>query len=184
MNDQAHRVRTGLLAIQAGVLLSLAGCTEAPRAVPPAVAPAVAPVADHNVASPPETASPATPAVADAATTESPAVQFIRMLDRDGDGRVSREEHAIRTTGTFDSMDGDHDGKVTVTEMDALRSQLQGEDRTPTADEIAKVDKDRDGMLSSDEHTLATRVEFDRADIDHDGFLTLAELEASEAGAQ
>ncbi|MET0269552.1 MAG: EF-hand domain-containing protein, partial [Sphingomonas sp.] len=42
-------------------------------------------------------------------------------LDADGDGRVSFEEYAVKTTGKFDKADADRSGTLTATEFATTR---------------------------------------------------------------
>lgn len=110
--------------------------------------------------------------------------QLLQMLDTDGDGRISRDEHLSRVHGMFDRMDADHDGLVTVEEMDAVRNELHGQGRTSSQVELSKVDTDGDNKLSQEEHSKSTQVEFERMDGDHDGYLTVTELETAAAAGR
>lgn len=112
---------------------------------------------------------------------ESPIARLLRQLDLNRDGRVSREEHANVSRQMFHAMDADHNGEVTADEMDTIRQDLYGADRTAAAREIAQVDSNHDSMLSQEEHAASTAVIFDQIDRDHDGFLTLEELKAADA---
>jgi Ca2+-binding EF-hand superfamily protein len=162
------------MAVSLASLLALSGCSNpAPpqRAVADA---ATTPSAAAATVAPPRAASTG------AAAVESALARLLRQLDRNGDGRVSRGEHADVARQMFDAMDADHDGKVTVAEMDAIRRDLYGPDRTAAARELAQVDDNHDGVLSAEEHAAATGVTFDQIDTDHDGFLTRAELQAAE----
>jgi RND family efflux transporter MFP subunit len=46
-------------------------------------------------------------------------------LDRDGDGKVSREEAPPQMQGFFDTIDADHDGSISPEELSAARSRMQ-----------------------------------------------------------
>lgn len=154
------------------LLLALTACS---NPVPPRRAAADTAAAVATTAVTPQHAAPR-----DVAPAESAFARLLRQLDRNGDGRVSRAEHADGARQMFDAMDADHDGKVTAAEMDAIRRDLYGPDRTDTAGEMAAVDINHDGVLSAQEHAEATGVTFDLIDADHDSFLTGAELQAAE----
>jgi Ca2+-binding EF-hand superfamily protein len=46
-----------------------------------------------------------------------------RLMDANGDGRLSRAEYAAGSRSRFAAMDGDHDGLVTAAEMDTHHAQ-------------------------------------------------------------
>lgn len=52
-----------------------------------------------------------------------------RMLDANGDGKISRDEFIAGTLRRFDMMDADHDGKLTKAErqtaMEAMRARME-----------------------------------------------------------
>jgi hypothetical protein len=108
----------------------------------------------------------------------------IRRLDKDGDGKLSRDEHAAGARQMFDAMDGNHDGKVTAAEMDAAMAKQK--DRRPSrsmkargtsgAERIKLLDRDGDGVVTSEEDAQAAKAMFDQMDSDKDGFLNSAEL--------
>ncbi len=159
------------------VAIATAGCAR-PAAAPEggsASAPTGGPAAATARSSP-------APATEPSATAETPLARLLRQLDRDDDGRVSRDEQAGAARQTFQAMDADHDGQVTATEMDAVRRDLYGTGRTATA--IAQVDTDHDGRISAAEHAAATGAGFEQIDMDRDGFLTLQDLETAEAAAR
>lgn len=57
-----------------------------------------------------------------ASADEGDTAETIRMLDRDGDGRVSAAEYTAspgKTRGEFDRIDRNADGYATAAEMDA-----------------------------------------------------------------
>ena len=147
----------------------------------------------QDEAAAPPAASESTPSAASAGTgqeiapsSQTPQLsqieQLLQMLDADGDGRISRDEHLSRVHRMFDRMDSDRDGYVSVEEMDVVRGELHGEGRTPSQTELSKVDSDGDNKLSQEEHSKSTRVEFERMDRDHDGYLTVSELETAQSG--
>jgi Ca2+-binding EF-hand superfamily protein len=116
----------------------------------------------------------------------------IHRLDTDGDGRLSRAEHAAAARKMFEGMDGDHDGKVTADEMQATLAHTKG--RRPSrsmkaanltaADKIKLSDANHDGVLTIEEHLAAATTNFDRMDGDKDGLLSSTELAAGHAKIQ
>jgi Ca2+-binding EF-hand superfamily protein len=120
----------------------------------------------------------AQPVVAAAAT------QF-KAMDTNGDGNVTREEHAAAARCLFDRMDANHDGKVTATEMDAAHRASAGGDagknELSAADKIKVVDQDHDGTLTAAEHAYGSRSMFEKMDTNHDGTLTPDEMAAGHA---
>ena len=75
-------------------------------------------------------------------------------------------------------MDVDGNGSVTASEMDAAQAKLHGDARMTSVDKIKAVDSNSDGMLTPDEHVAASRSMFDKMDVDHDGSVTEAEMQA------
>jgi Ca2+-binding EF-hand superfamily protein len=104
-----------------------------------------------------------------------------KSMDTDGDGRVSRAEHAAGATLMFNSMDANHDGMVTADEMDAANS-LKGKkvDRSAktSAEKIRMIDQNGDGQLTAAEHTAGSAAMFDKMDTNGDGYLSESELAA------
>ena len=141
--------------------LALVGCTAEPPAAEPAT-----PVAQSEPAAAAE--APVLPA------TDDP----FAMMDADGDGTISPDEHAERAAGMFATMDGDKDGFVTAAEMDDAQAILHGDTRMSSADKIKAIDGDGDGVLSVDEHAAGSKTMFGTMDADHDGRLTAAEIQA------
>ena len=154
-------------------IVVLAGCSKSTPQTTGAADDIVDAKASRKVVAAPRTVS--------TVSVESPIARLMRQLDLDRDGRVSREEHANVSLQMFHAMDADHNGEVTAAEMDIIRRDLYGADRTAAAREIAQVDINHDGMLSQEEHAASTAVIFDQIDRDHDGFLTLDELKAADA---
>lgn len=97
---------------------------------------------------------------------EDPAAAFAR-LDRDHDGRLTREEWT-GPTDDFDRLDHNHDGKVARDEflnLDRDKSRLEGLFR--------RLDKNRDGRIARAEWGSD---KFDRLDANHDSYVTRDEF--------
>ena len=105
----------------------------------------------------------------------------MEMMDTNGDGQLSREEHAAGARKMFETMDGDKDGKVTATEMTAAYAQISGKDmkqmkgHMSAAEKIKVVDTNGDGVLTATEHASGAEMMFDKMDTSKDGTLTKAE---------
>jgi Ca2+-binding EF-hand superfamily protein len=105
-----------------------------------------------------------------------------KMMDTNGDGKISADEHAAGAKKMFEMMDADKDGKVTADEMTAAHEKITGKKPGATemsaADKIKVMDKNGDGVLSADEHAAGAKMMFDAMDADKDGFITPAEMAA------
>jgi Ca2+-binding EF-hand superfamily protein len=122
---------------------------------------------------------------------------FLRYLDANNDGKVTRDEFA-KLTQLFDALDTDHDGFLTSEELgrfnQAMNPNRQGQgqaggrpgggDRGPGGDRPNRpqmnfddLDKDKDGKISKSEWQGPPQF-FDRMDANHDGFIDKQEWEA------
>ncbi len=110
--------------------------------------------------------------------------EFMKM-DTNKDGKVSADEHAAGAKQMFDTMDGNKDGKVTATEMQTAHQRVTGRKAKKSdmtaAEKIKVVDKDRDGVLTAEEHAVGSRAMFDKMDTNKDGLLSKDELAAGHA---
>ncbi len=160
------------------VMALLAGCSS--NEGPPN------PVGTDSAARPASTAIKPTTSVAPPAPRQDGSIDVpawqaaLRIMDGDGDGRVSVVEHAAAAARMFSTMDRNGDGQVTVDEMAATRSTLP-DARGDTERALRRVDTNADGRLDTSEHAAATRVEFDRVDANHDGYMDASELQAADS---
>jgi Ca2+-binding EF-hand superfamily protein len=61
-----------------------------------------------------------------AAPGELGSMEKIRVIDANGDGQLSEEEHAAGSQKMFDAMDTDKDGFLTAAEMSAGHAKMLG----------------------------------------------------------
>ncbi len=124
---------------------------------------------------------------------------MMSMMDSDGDGAVSAQEHAAHTKMMFDRMDTNHDGKITAAEMSAGQGAghemmmggnagMHRPDGMPgmgppmsTADRIKKMDSNGDGKVSAAEHAAGAQATFNEVDTNKDGNLSRSEMAAHRA---
>lgn len=118
-------------------------------------------------------------------TEEHSADAMFKSMDTDGDGRVSRAEHAAGAKKMFDEMDANHDGSVTAAEMTAcheMKGDKPAKDAMSSADKIKVMDTNGDGQLSKAEHDAGADAMFTKMDTDGDGFLSASECKAGHDG--
>lgn len=118
----------------------------------------------------------ALPAVFGGADSE----KHFKMMDANGDGKISRAEHATASKHMFAQCDRNHDGIVTAAEMDATMA-AQGEklakDDKNSAEKIAMIDQNADGQLTAAEHEAGAEKLFAKMDKNADGALSKAECD-------
>jgi hypothetical protein len=106
-------------------------------------------------------------------------------MDTNGDGKVSRQEHAAGARKMFEVMDADGDGTVTAAEMDAAKPRITGRQPAPgeltSAEKIKVVDQDQNGALTRAEHAAASRNMFEKMDVNRDESLSAEEMAAGHA---
>lgn len=115
----------------------------------------------------------------------------MKMMDANGDGKVTAAEHTAGAQKMFTKMDSDGDGLVTAAEMDAAHPMMKHKDAhssdakmhgdkmgkmMSSTDKIAKLDTNKDGKLSAAEHAAGAKQMFSKMDKDSDGSLTAQEL--------
>ena len=117
-----------------------------------------------------------------AQTDEHSADAMFKSMDANGDGKVSRAEHAASAQKMFADADANHDGKVTLAEMEAHHAKMNADmpmKGEMSAAEMKKMcDQNGDGQVSEAEHTAHADKMFSKMDTDSDGFLTSSECSA------
>ena len=106
------------------------------------------------------------------------ADQHFKKMDTNGDGKISRAEHAAGAKQMFTECDANKDGVVTAAEMDAamaLRGENPGKTDKTSAEKIQVIDQNGDGKLTLAEHEAGTEKMFAQMDKDGDGFLSKEE---------
>jgi Ca2+-binding EF-hand superfamily protein len=111
--------------------------------------------------------------------------KHMSKMDANGDGQVSREEHARGAQEMFVAMDADKDGSVTASEMEASHGRNTGtkpvKAEKSASEKIKAIDHDDDGKLTAAEHRAGAAKMFEEMDKDSDGVLTKEELAAGHA---
>jgi Ca2+-binding EF-hand superfamily protein len=110
-------------------------------------------------------------------------VTRLMVLDRNGDGVLTKDEVPERMQGMFDRIDTNHDGKLTQDEIKASASAQHGPNGRaqrggePTSrDPLLKaLDTNQDGVISADE-IAAAPTSLKTLDKDGDGTITQAEV--------
>ena len=90
---------------------------------------------------------------------------FLKKMDKDNDGRVSKEEYISKYTDKFDRLDANKDGYIDKDEAVAKMKKMGI---------IKRMDKDNDLKVSKEEFQGADE-EFNRLDADKDGYITKGE---------
>ncbi|MEO7814967.1 MAG: hypothetical protein ABIR87_05935 [Sphingomicrobium sp.] len=114
--------------------------------------------------------------------------QEFGKMDADKNGKVSRAEiesydRAVavgnaraRAQATFVQLDVDRNGQVSQAEFMKLVTGTPPADGRPL---LAKLDSNKDGMISLIEHRAGKLSYFDQIDTDKDGVVTVAEMKAA-----
>ena len=114
-----------------------------------------------------------------------------KLMDTNGDGKVSREEHAAAAQAMFGKMDANSDGIVTADEMTAMHHEKKSSklkfwqkkdkhDEMSSSEKISIIDTNGDGKISRAEHEAGSAKMFTKMDANDDGVLSKEECEAGE----
>ena len=108
------------------------------------------------------------------------ADKHFKMMDANGDGKITRAEHAAGAKKMFAQCDANKDGIVTATEMDAAmaaQGEKPGAGDKSSAEKIKVIDQNGDGRLTAMEHQTGSEKMFAQMDTDGDGSLSKEECE-------
>lgn len=110
-----------------------------------------------------------------------------KLMDTDGDGKVTRAEHAAGALAMFGKMDTNADGLVTATEIDATHAEKKStklkfwekkdKDGMASSEKISLIDTNADGQISRTEHEAGSEKMFTKMDTNDDGVLSKDECE-------
>ena len=127
-------------------------------------------------------------AVAQPGNDRTNQVSFAQA-DKDGDGKVNREEGNDINGFDFSRADTNNDGTLTSGEFNAAmaRSTARGDGKEP-GDRTEQVtfdqaDKDRDGKVSAEEANDIDGFNFSKADANDDRWLSREEFRTAMAGS-
>jgi Ca2+-binding EF-hand superfamily protein len=101
-----------------------------------------------------------------AAPTSEDVARAFQETDRNGDGKIDREEFHQRTVEVFYFLDTNRDGYLVVGEIAVVSVEL-----------FRSADRDGDGKLSLQEYLNARFKDFEAMDANGDGVITREELE-------
>lgn len=120
--------------------------------------------------------APATQAVAeaDAPRRHHDPAQMVEHFDANHDGALQLTELPPRMQQHMAAADTDHDGTLSPAELTAFRQAREQE-------RFARLDANGDGAITADEAGAERWAFLSRADADHDGRLTRAELDRARA---
>jgi hypothetical protein len=115
-----------------------------------------------------------------------------KLMDTNGDGSVSRAEHAAGAQTMFGKMDADSNGIVTTAEMEAGHTEKKSsklkfwekndKSQMSAADKISQIDSNADGQITRAEHEAGSEKMFTKLDTNDDGTLSKDECEAGHKG--
>ncbi len=100
-------------------------------------------------------------------------------MDTNSDGALDKSEAKGRLAKSFDEIDTNKDGKIT---KDELKAGWQANRTDRQAERLARIDTDKDGKVSWAESEAQAKARFDKADVNHDGFLDASELSQGHKG--
>ena len=104
------------------------------------------------------------------AEIEAAQTRQLQAMKQRADAQLSAE---------FQKLDTNKDNQLSLAEFSAAAGPMPSPD---AATPLAKLDTNKDGKISRDEYRAPKLADFDRADANHDGTVTVAELKAATGG--
>lgn len=102
---------------------------------------------------------------------------MVARLDKNGDGKVSKDEAPARMQQHFEQVDANKDGYVEQSELQAAHAR-RGQQGGPGQGRMAHLDADKDGKVSQAEFSATVQQWFSRLDANADGAVTRDEVKA------
>jgi hypothetical protein len=105
--------------------------------------------------------------------------QVTQEAEGTGDGGITAAKHAATAAKRFEMMDTNHDGKISVAEINAshgAESIVWANHPASPAQKLRSLDSNRDGVLSVAEYTSGSQRMFEELDVDGNGVLTPSEM--------
>ena len=112
---------------------------------------------------------------------DAKVAQLIRLMDKDKNGVVSKDEFMRLMSAEFDRADSDKSGGLTAAELSrSVLATRNGRAELKTTESlITLMDRNHTGAVEKDEFLQFVSEEFDRLDVDKSGTLTRQELSNS-----
>jgi Ca2+-binding EF-hand superfamily protein len=106
---------------------------------------------------------------------------MIARLDKNGDGKVTKDEAPAPMQQHFDALDANKDGAIDQQELQAAHA-ARGAQGPRGPGRMAHLDADKDGKVSQAEFVAGVQQWFSRMDADGDGVVTRQELRSKRPG--
>ncbi len=114
--------------------------------------------------------------------------EMVKRFDKNGDGKLQISELPDHMQAWLGKADADHDGVLSVAELTAARDSFKKEwaehrggfrGKADPSELVKHFDKNSDGKLQVSELPDRMQAWLGKADADHDGVLSIAELTAA-----
>lgn len=167
---------------------SKAGATAAHSAVKPGAKPAAGAPA-------PQQKKLAAPAKKKGPAVKNDGKPYLRSVDKNHDGRITKDEFVAGSKKRFAKADTNHDGVISQQEAKAAKAKLQEKEAKREAKRLAEgkpvkrkkksdrpakpylstFDKNKDGRVSQKEYLARREKKFAEMDLNHDGVISKEE---------